>query len=63
MPFFLFLLVPGVWKEPMADGLQRVRPWFCALVVCHIVLVATHTDWWGGYSYGPPDIWRIFFLT
>ncbi len=53
MPFFLFLLVPGVWKEPMADGLRRVRPWFCALVVCHMVLVATHTDWWGGYSYGP----------
>jgi hypothetical protein len=53
MPFFLFLLVPGVWMEPVADGLQRLRPWLCALVVGHMVLVATHGDWWGGYSYGP----------
>jgi hypothetical protein len=60
MPFFLFLLVPGVWREPMAQRLSQLRPWFCGLVACHMVLVATHTDWWGGYSYGPRYLADIF---
>jgi len=53
MPFFLLLLVPGVWREPMPDVLRRVRPWFCALIAIHMLMVSAHTDWWGGFSYGP----------
>jgi hypothetical protein len=53
MPFFLLLLVPAVWKEPMPDAFRRLRPWFCALIALHMLLIAMHTDWWGGFSYGP----------
>jgi hypothetical protein len=53
MPFFLFLLIPGVWRQPIPGILRALRPWFCALIGLHMLLVATHTDWWGGYSYGP----------
>jgi hypothetical protein len=53
MPFLLLLLIPGVWREPMPDLLRKLRPWFCALVAIQMLLVATHTDWWGGFSYGP----------
>jgi hypothetical protein len=52
MPFFLFLLIPQVWREPV-PALRELRPWLCAIVALHMVLVATHTDWWGGFSYGP----------
>ena len=60
MPFFIFLLVPGVWREPMGDRQRQLRPWFCALVACHMVLIATHTDWWGGYTYGPRYLVDVF---
>jgi hypothetical protein len=60
MPFFLFLLIPGVWREPMPDRFREVRPWFCALVAAHMVLVATHSDWWGGYTYGPRYLSDVF---
>ena len=52
MPFFLFLLVPRVWRQRI-PVLDRLRPWLCVIVVLHMLLVATHTDWWGGFSYGP----------
>ena len=52
MPFFLFLLIPQVWREPV-PALRPLRPWLCWIIAIHMVLVATHTDWWGGFSYGP----------
>ena len=53
MPFFLFLFVPQIWREPMPAPFARLRPWFCGLVGLYLLLVAMHTDWWGGFSYGP----------
>jgi hypothetical protein len=53
MPFFLLLLVPRLWRLPMPDRFRELRPWFCAVVLLHMILVTTHTDWWGGFSFGP----------
>ncbi|HEY2017616.1 MAG TPA: hypothetical protein VGH38_29120 [Bryobacteraceae bacterium] len=53
MPFFLFLLNPQVWRWKMPPRFLHLRPWICTLVVLHMLLVSTHADWWGGFSYGP----------
>lgn len=53
MPFFLFLLIPRIWRERMPASFREMRPWFCGVIALHMLLVATHTDWWGGFSYGP----------
>jgi hypothetical protein len=37
----------------MPPRFLQLRPWICALVVLHMLLVSTHADWWGGFSYGP----------
>ena len=52
MPFFLFLLVPRVWRQRI-PVLDRLRPWLCVIVVLHMLLVATHTDWWGRIELRP----------
>lgn len=53
MPFFVFLLNPRIWRQPMPASFRQLRPWCCAIILFHMLLVATHVDWWGGFSYGP----------
>ncbi len=48
MPFLLLLPLRANRRvnPPLA-------PWIAAMIAAHWLLICLHTDWWGGYAFGP----------